>query len=68
MRKVEDLTIRYQGYEHPINKDEIEFEIAGLQLAIACAEQRIKILEQSTKLYEMMEKDKNKRTNNDKII
>lgn len=64
MRKVEELKVVYQGYEHPKTKDEIEFEISGLRLAIACAEQRVKLLEQAMKLAEMIEKSKTKETDN----
>ena len=53
MRKVEELSVKYLGYSSPETKDEVEFEILGLELAIACARQRISLLRQGLKIAEM---------------
>jgi hypothetical protein len=61
MRKVEEASVRYIGYLSPETKDEIEFEILGLELAIACANQRISLLRQGLKIAEMKENDADKK-------
>lgn len=50
MRKTEKLFINYVGYKEPENKDELEFEILGLENAIKNAELRISMLRQGLKL------------------
>lgn len=57
MRKVDEVSVRYVGYSSPETKDEVEFEILGLELAIACANQRISLLRQGLKISEMKEND-----------
>lgn len=56
-------TIEYVGYEKPSTPNQVEFEIAGLKLAILKAETIIATLEQS-KLLAQIELDK-LQTNND---
>jgi hypothetical protein len=51
--------IEYIGYEKPETPLEIEFEIAGLKLAILQAEERIASLEQS-KILAKIELEKRK--------
>jgi hypothetical protein len=53
MRKIESLNIRYVGFKSPENADEVELEILGLQTAIAAAQQRISVLNQSLKLEKL---------------
>ena len=50
MRETENLQIPYVGYSVPENKDELELEILGLELAIKSAEQRIALLKQGLKV------------------
>ena len=53
MRDLESLKIEYVGYAVPTTKEEAELEILGLQLAIKCAEQRIALIRQGTKVAQM---------------
>jgi len=54
MRKVESLSLKYVGYKEPMNEDEVELELLGLETIIAAARQRIAVLKQSVKLTEIM--------------
>lgn len=56
MRKFENLSLVYIGYNNPETSDELEMEILGLETAIAAANQRISVLRQSLKLTEMVTK------------
>jgi hypothetical protein len=47
MKKPEERVISYIGYNKPENKDELEFEILGLQNAIAKINLKISELRQS---------------------
>jgi len=53
MREPENLSISYTGYIVPSNKDEVELEVLGLELAIRCAKQRIVLLKQGLKISQM---------------
>jgi len=53
MKELETLKVEYVGYAAPANKDEIELELLGLDLAIKSIEQRMALLRQGLKLSEM---------------
>ena len=52
MRKPEDCSINYLGFEKPRSKEELRFVVLGLKTAIASANKRIAELEQSLYLFE----------------
>lgn len=52
MREPEDCKINYCGYNSPKSKEEIQFEILGLETLIKKAEARISQLKQSSYLAE----------------
>lgn len=54
MQAIEKLELKYLGYKEPETEEEVELEILGLRTAIAAAEQRIAVLEQSLKMREIM--------------
>jgi hypothetical protein len=45
--KVKSLALKYLGIENPETDEEVDFEVLGLKTAIAAAQQRLAILEQS---------------------
>lgn len=57
MRKIEELEVKYMGYQEPNTEDEVILEILGLELAIKIAEQRIALLRQGLKVGEMVAKN-----------
>lgn len=69
MKKIESLVLKYLGYSDPVNKDEIEMECLGLATAIATAQQRISVLQQSLKLTSMISAaEEAQEESNEKII
>lgn len=58
MKKIEELSVRYNGYSKPESRDEVMLEILGLESAVKNAELRIAVLKQSLQLAAMLEKDK----------
>lgn len=46
MRELEELKVSYIGYSDPKTEEEVSVEIAGLELAIKCAERRVALLKQ----------------------
>lgn len=54
MQSIDKLELKYLGYKEPETEEEVELEILGLRTAIAAAEQRIAVLEQSLKMREIM--------------
>ena len=53
MKELEKLKVEYVGYSVPTTDEEAELEILGLELAIKCAEQRIAIIKQGSKIAQM---------------
>ena len=54
MKEMERVDISYVGFKSPETIDEVELEILGLRTAIAVAQQRIAVLEQSIKMQAIM--------------
>ncbi len=57
MKDLDKLQINYIGYKEPESVMELEIEIAGLRTAIAFAQQRIAVLEQSLKIRDLIEQN-----------
>lgn len=56
MRKLEEVYVKYIGYQEPDSEDELEMELLGLDTALYAIKSRIAILQQSRHMKKMMDK------------
>ena len=70
MRKLEEVYIKYVGYQEPETEEELEMELLGLETALCAVKSRIAILHQSRHMKAMMEKASSNRAepSNDKTV
>jgi len=54
MKKVENMAIKYVGFNNPKTEEEVEIEMLGVKTAIATAQQRLAVLEQTRYLKNLM--------------
>ena len=60
MKKVQKLTVEYVGIASPETNEELEFECAGLELALCEIKSRIAKLRQAQQLTKLLEADNEK--------